>query len=137
MKLLLLGKDGQVGWELQRSLAPLGRLTALGRHGADGLCGDLGDLEGLAATVRRLQPDVIVNAAAYTAVDRAETETDLAWRINAAAPAVLAHEAVACDALLVHFSSDTVDALDLKAFYARYAGGGACTHCRTCARYWP
>lgn len=108
MKLLLLGKDGQVGWELQRSLAPLGRLTALGRHGADGLCGDLGDLEGLAATVRRLQPDVIVNAAAYTAVDRAETETDLAWRINAAAPAVLAHEAVACDALLVHFSSDYV-----------------------------
>lgn len=109
MNLLLLGKNGQVGWELQRSLTPLGRLVALDRHGADdGLCGDLSNLEGLAATVRRLRPDVIVNAAAYTAVDRAETETDLAWRINAAAPAVLANEAASCGALLVHYSTDYV-----------------------------
>ena len=108
MNILLLGKNGQLGWELQRSLAPLGRLTALDRHGDDGLCGDLSNLESLAATVRTLRPDVIVNAAAYTAVDQAETETDLAWRINAAAPAVLAHEAAACGALLVHYSTDYV-----------------------------
>jgi dTDP-4-dehydrorhamnose reductase len=108
VNILLLGKNGQLGWELQRSLAPLGRLTALDRHGADGLCGDLSNLEGLAAAVRTLRPDVIVNAAAYTAVDQAESETDLAWRINAAAPAVLAHEAAACGALLVHYSTDYV-----------------------------
>ncbi len=108
MKILLLGKHGQVGWELQRSLAPLGRLTALDRQGADGLCGDLGDLEGLAATVRALRPQVIVNAAAYTAVDRAESEPELACRINAEAPAVLAREAAASGALLVHYGTDYV-----------------------------
>ena len=108
MKILLLGKDGQVGWELQRSLAPLGELVALGRHGADGLCGDLGNLEGLAQTVRQLRPDVIVNAAAHTAVDRAESEPDLAHALNALAPGVLAQEAKALDALLVHYSTDYV-----------------------------
>ena len=108
MNILLLGKNGQVGWELQRSLAPLGRLTALDRQGADGLCGDLGDLEGLAATVRALRPQVIVNAAAYTAVDRAESEPELACRINAEAPAVLAREAAASGALLVHYGTDYV-----------------------------
>ena len=108
MTILLLGKNGQVGWELQRSLAPLGPLIALDRQGADGLCGDLADSAGLAATVRALQPSVIVNAAAYTAVDRAEGEADLAQRINAEAPAVLAREAAACGALLVHYSTDYV-----------------------------
>lgn len=108
MNILLLGKNGQVGWELQRSLAPLGRLTALDRQGADGLCGDLGDLEGLAATVRALRPQVIVNAAAYTAVDRAESEPERACRINAEAPAVLAREAAAIGALLVHYGTDYV-----------------------------
>lgn len=73
MKILLLGKNGQVGWELQRSLAPLGELIALDRHTVDGLCGDLSDLEALRATIRRVRPDVIVNAAAYTAVDKAES----------------------------------------------------------------
>ena len=99
MKILLLGKNGQVGWELQRSLAQLGALTALDRQGGSGLCGDLSDLEGLAATVRTLQPQVIVNAAAYTAVDKAESEPELARCINAEAPAVLAREAQACGAL--------------------------------------
>ena len=108
MKILLLGKNGQLGWELQRSLAPLGELVALDRQGAPGLCGDLGEPDGLAATVRALRPDVIVNAAAYTAVDRAESEPDLARRINAHAPAVLAREAAACGALLVHYSTDYV-----------------------------
>jgi len=108
MKVLLLGKNGQLGWELQRSLAPLGELVALDRQGAPGLCGDLGEPDGLAATVRALRPDVIVNAAAYTAVDRAESEPDLARRINAHAPAVLAREAAACGALLLHYSTDYV-----------------------------
>ncbi len=108
MKILLFGKNGQVGWELQRSLAPLGELTALDRAGADGLCGDLSDLDGLATTVRAVQPQVIVNAAAYTAVDKAESEPELAHRINAEAPAVLAREAAACGALLVHYSTDYV-----------------------------
>ncbi len=108
MKILLLGKNGQVGWELQRSLAPLGQLAALDRAGPDGLCGDLSDLDGLAATARALQPQVIVNAAAYTAVDRAENEPEQARRINAEAPAVLAREARVCGALLVHYSTDYV-----------------------------
>ena len=108
MNILLLGKNGQVGWELQRSLAPLGQLIALDRHGANGLCGDLGDLPGIAATVRATQPQVIVNAAAYTAVDKAESERDLAQRLNAEAPAVLAREAAACGALLLHYSTDYV-----------------------------
>ena len=108
MTILLLGKNGQVGWELQRSLAPLGELVALDRHGAGDLCGDLNDLGGLAATVRAVRPAVIVNAAAHTAVDRAEGEPELAHRLNAEAPAVLAREAAASGALLVHYSTDYV-----------------------------
>ncbi len=108
MNILLLGKNGQLGWELQRSLAPLGALTALDRTGAGGLGGDLADLDSLAATVRALRPAVIVNAAAYTAVDKAESEPELAHRINAEAPMVLAREAAALGALLVHYSTDYV-----------------------------
>ena len=106
-KILLLGKNGQVGWELQRSLAPLGQLTALDRHSTD-YCGDLSNLEGIADTVRRLQPDTIVNAAAHTAVDRAESEPDLARTLNALAPGVLATEAAKLGAWLVHYSTDYV-----------------------------
>ncbi|WP_462381127.1 dTDP-4-dehydrorhamnose reductase [Pseudomonas sp. Marseille-QA0892] len=108
MKILLLGKDGQVGYELQRSLAPLGELVALGRSGQAGLCGDLADLDGLRRTVRQLRPDLIVNAAAYTAVDRAQHEPALARLINAEAPGVLAAEAVEVGAWLLHFSTDYV-----------------------------
>ena len=108
MKILLFGKTGQVGWELQRSLAPLGELIALDRHGADGLCGDLAKPERIAETVRRLAPDVIVNAAAYTAVDKAESETALAQTINAEAPAAMAREAERLGAWLVHSSTDYV-----------------------------
>jgi dTDP-4-dehydrorhamnose reductase len=108
VKILLLGKNGQVGWELQRSLAPLGEVIAMDRSGGEGLCGDLADLDGLVATVRKLAPDVIVNAAAYTAVDKAESEEALAALINSEAPGVLAREASALDAWLVHYSTDYV-----------------------------
>lgn len=107
MKILLLGKNGQVGWELQRSLAPLGQVLALDSKSQD-YCGDLGDLQGLAATVQRFSPDVIVNAAAYTAVDKAESEPAQAQRVNSEAPAVLAIEALKLNALLVHYSTDYV-----------------------------
>ena len=107
MKILLLGKNGQVGWELQRSLAPLGELIALDRHSPD-LCGDLAKLQGLADTVRAVRPDVIVNAAAHTAVDKAENEPELARALNALAPGVLAQEAAKIGALLVHYSTDYV-----------------------------
>ena len=107
MKILLLGINGQVGWELQRSLAPLGELVALDRHSAQ-YCGDLTNLAGLADTVRSLQPDVIVNAAAHTAVDKAESEPELARTINALAVGVLAQEAGKLGALLVHYSTDYV-----------------------------
>lgn len=108
MKILLLGKNGQVGWELQRSLAPLGEVVALDRHPVDGLSGDLSNLESLRATIRQVKPDVIVNAAAYTAVDKAESETELADRVNGAASGVMAEEAVASGAWLVHYSTDYV-----------------------------
>ena len=108
MKILLLGKNGQVGWELQRALAPLGALVALDRAGADGLRGDLEDLDGLARTVRKIAPDVVVNAAAYTAVDKAETDVARAQCINAEAPGVLAAAAAEVGALLVHYSTDYV-----------------------------
>ena len=107
MKILLLGKNGQVGWELQRSLAPLGEVTALDRHSTD-FCGDLGNLAGLRETVQRLRPQVIVNAAAHTAVDKAESEPELARLINATAPGVLAQEAHKLGAWLVHYSTDYV-----------------------------
>ncbi|WP_066705806.1 dTDP-4-dehydrorhamnose reductase [Curvibacter delicatus] len=108
MKILLLGKSGQVGWELQRALSVLGEVVALDRHGAEGLCGDLSDLQGLAKTVRRVQPQVIANAAAYTAVDKAEGEPELARTLNAQAPDVLAREAQQLGAWLVHYSTDYV-----------------------------
>lgn len=107
MKILLLGKDGQVGWELQRSLSILGEVIALGRHSHD-LCGDLTCLDSLAETIQTVKPDVIVNAAAYTAVDRAETEPELADLINAKAVGVLAAEAARLKACLVHYSTDYV-----------------------------
>ncbi|MBI5429915.1 MAG: dTDP-4-dehydrorhamnose reductase [Nitrosomonadales bacterium] len=107
MKILLLGKNGQVGWELQRSLAPLGEVIALDSDSSE-LCGDFTKLGGIAETVRRVAPDVIVNAAAHTAVDKAESEPELARAINALAPGVLAHEAKQSGAWLIHYSTDYV-----------------------------
>lgn len=107
MKILLFGKEGQVGWELQRSLAPLGELVAPDRASRD-LCGDLNDVRGLAQAVADVRPDVIVNAAAYTAVDRAEAEPELARAINSIAPGVLARAAGQVGALMIHYSTDYV-----------------------------
>lgn len=107
MKILLFGKNGQVGWELQRSLAPLGELVALGRHDTD-LCGDLGNLAGISATVRQVRPAVVINAAAYTAVDKAESDAAMAHLINAEAPGVLAEAASDIGACMVHYSTDYV-----------------------------
>jgi dTDP-4-dehydrorhamnose reductase len=107
MRILLFGKSGQVGWELQRSLAPLGELIALDTNSED-YCGDFTNLEGIAKTIRDIAPDVIVNAAAHTAVDKAESEAELAHTINALAPRILAQEAKQINALLVHYSTDYV-----------------------------
>jgi dTDP-4-dehydrorhamnose reductase len=103
MKLLLFGKGGQVGWELQRALAPLGEVVACGSEEAD-----FSEPETLPALVRAVRPDAIVNAAAHTAVDRAESEPERAAAINAVAPGVLAREAAALGAWLVHYSTDYV-----------------------------
>jgi len=102
-KLLLIGRNGQVGWELARTLAPLGRLICPTREELD-----LTDLESVRRTVRQVRPDVIVNAAAYTRVDQAECERELAFLVNARAPAVLAEIARQLGSLLVHYSTDYV-----------------------------
>lgn len=107
MKILLFGKGGQVGWELQRSLAPLGELVALDFDSTDHHA-DFSRPAALADTVRAVRPDVIVNAAAHTAVDKAEAEPEFAATLNAEAPRVLAAEAAALGAWLVHFSTDYV-----------------------------
>lgn len=106
MKILLLGQNGQVGWELQRSLSVLGELVALDRHSQP--CGDLSQPDRLCEAVRTLRPDVIVNAAAHTAVDKAESEIGLARMVNATAPAALAQLAAETGAWLVHYSTDYV-----------------------------
>jgi len=107
MKILLFGMGGQLGWELQRSLAPLGELVALDHDSWD-LCGDFSNLEGLAATVAAVRPSIIVNAAAHTAVDRAESEPELVRTINALAPQALAEAAQRIGAVFVHYSTDYV-----------------------------
>jgi len=102
-RILLTGPNGQVGWELQRSLVSLGDVVALGREGLD-----LRNPDEIRAVVREVKPSVIVNAAAYTAVDKAEDEPDLAMTINGAAPGVLAEEAKRFGAAIVHYSTDYV-----------------------------
>jgi dTDP-4-dehydrorhamnose reductase len=122
MKILLLGKNGQVGWELQRSLAPLGWVLALDRNSTD-YCGDLSKPDELAQTVLAYRPDFIVNAAAHTAVDKAESEPDLARCLNTDAPAALAKASVQVGAWLVHYSTDYV--FDGSGTHARQEGEGA------------
>lgn len=111
MKILLLGRGGQVGWELQRSLSVLGEVVALdfdASQNPQGLCGDFTDLAGLERTVEVVGADVIVNAAAHTAVDKAESEPELARIINALAPAAIARAATKTGAWLIHYSTDYV-----------------------------
>jgi len=102
-RILLLGKTGQVGWELERTLAPLGEVLALDLPEID-----LADADGVRRLVRDTRPEIIVNAAAYTAVDRAETEPGLAMAVNGIAPGILAEEAKALRACLIHYSTDYV-----------------------------
>jgi dTDP-4-dehydrorhamnose reductase len=103
VRVLLLGKNGQVGWELERSLAPLGEVAAFDHRGLD-----LTDPGMIIARVREVKPAVIVNAAAYTAVDKAEADNDRAMAINGTAPGILAEEAGRLGAMLVHYSTDYV-----------------------------
>jgi dTDP-4-dehydrorhamnose reductase len=103
VKILLLGKNGQLGWELERALGPLGPLTALGSQELD-----VADFDAARATVREGRPDVVVNAAAYTAVDRAESEAERAYAVNAEGPGALAEECAALGAILLHYSTDYV-----------------------------
>lgn len=107
MNILLFGKTGQVGWELQRSLAPLGHLIAVDVHSSE-YCGDFSNPEGVAETVRRIKPDVIVNAAAHTAVDKAESEAEFAQLLNATSVEAIAREAAKIGAWVVHYSTDYV-----------------------------
>ena len=103
IKIMLLGKNGQVGWELQRTLDPLGEVVALSRKELD-----LEEEKAIRDRVREIKPAIIVNAAAYSAVDQAEVEPEKAWRVNSVAPGVLAQEAKRLNALLVHYSTDYV-----------------------------
>ena len=121
LKILLLGKNGQVGWELQRSLAPLGEVLALDRYSTT-YCGDLSKPQQLAQTVLDYKPGFIVNAAAHTAVDKAESEPELAKVLNADAPAALAQAAAEVGAWLVHYSTDYV--FDGSGTHARQEGEG-------------
>src|SRR5688572_26080670 len=102
-RILVTGRAGQVGWALERALAPLGDVLAVDRAAMD-----LADGDSIRRVIRESKPQVIVNAAAYTAVDKAESDADLAMRINGVAPGILAEEAKRCGALLVHYSTDYV-----------------------------
>jgi dTDP-4-dehydrorhamnose reductase len=108
MKILLFGKNGQVGWELQRALAPLGEVVALDFSSAGPLAADFSKPASLAATVQAVRPQIIVNAAAHTAVDKCESEPERARAMNAESPAVLAREAQRLGAWLMHYSTDYV-----------------------------
>jgi dTDP-4-dehydrorhamnose reductase len=103
LRILIAGKNGQIGWELQRALGALGEVTALGRAEMD-----LSKADAVRARIHEIKPDIIVNAAAYTAVDKAESEPDLAMAVNGVAPGVMAQEAKRLGALLVHYSTDYV-----------------------------
>lgn len=107
MKILIFGKTGQLGWELQRSLAPLGNIIAVDVHSTE-YCGDFSNPSGVAETVRQIKPDIIVNAAAHTAVDKAENERDFAQLLNATSVEAIAKEAKTLNAWLIHYSTDYV-----------------------------
>jgi dTDP-4-dehydrorhamnose reductase len=146
MKILLFGADGQLGWQLRRSLCVVGDVTALTRASSSH-CGDLADAAGIARTVRELRPDAIVNAAAYTAVDRAESEPDAAFAVNHLACEVLAAEGERIGAWVVHYSTEYVfdgsrqapwresDATSPLNVYGRSKLAGEQAIARTCSRH--
>jgi dTDP-4-dehydrorhamnose reductase len=146
MNILLFGKNGQVGWELQRALAPIGNVTALATGSTD-YCGDFNNTAGIVETIRMLRPDVIVNAAAYTAVDKAESERELAQRINATTVEAIAKEAQQLGAWLIHYSTDYVfpgtgtdawketDATSPLNFYGESKLAGEQAIARNCKKY--
>jgi dTDP-4-dehydrorhamnose reductase len=103
MNILLIGNNGQLGWELERTLQPLGSVAAVSRPQVD-----LAQIDDLRSLIRAKRPEVIINAAAYTAVDRAESEPELAYKINRDAPAGISEESEFCGALFVHYSTDYV-----------------------------
>lgn len=107
MNILLFGKTGQVGWELQRALSPLGHVIAVDVHSSD-FCGNFSRPDGIAETVRLIKPDIIVNAAAHTAVDKAESERDVAQLLNATSVEAIAKEAEKIGAWVIHYSTDYV-----------------------------
>lgn len=107
MKILLIGKNGQVGWELQRSLSTLGEVVAVDYFDKD-ICGDLTNVNGIRKTIQQISPDVVVNAAAHTAVDKAEVEVELSRLLNSDSVKVIAEETAKLGALLVHYSTDYV-----------------------------
>ena len=109
MKILLLGKNGQVGWELQRALQPLGEVIALDRQtNPEGWCGDVANFVEISKAFEQIRPDIVVNASAYTAVDKAESDAEQAHLINALAVKHLAEECQKHSALLIHYSTDYV-----------------------------
>ncbi|MES2356542.1 MAG: dTDP-4-dehydrorhamnose reductase [Pseudomonadota bacterium] len=103
MRILLTGKNGQVGWELQRTLAILGDVIALDRNGMD-----LSNADSIRQAIRQIKPNLIVNAAAYTAVDKAESEPGIAMAINGVAPGIMAEEAKRLNAAIIHYSTDYI-----------------------------
>ncbi len=119
MRLLITGANGQVGWHLQRTLAPLGEVLAIDVEQVD-----LTDLDAITRTFRGFAPDVVANAAAYTAVDKAESEPDLARAINVNAPARMAEECARSGALLIHYSTDYVYDGSKSAAYEEHDGTG-------------
>ncbi|ENX04268.1 dTDP-4-dehydrorhamnose reductase [Acinetobacter modestus] len=109
MKILLLGKNGQVGWELQRALQPLGEVIALDRYVNEvGLCGDITNFATMEQTLSSIKPDIVINATAYTAVDKAESDPEQADLVNHIAVQSLAEQCKQRQALLIHYSTDYV-----------------------------
>src|SRR5271154_2087674 len=102
-RILLIAKIGQVGWELQRTLAPMADVRSIDYPEID-----LSNADGIRGWVREVRPQIIINAAAYTAVDKAESEATVAMKINGVAPGILAEEAARLKALLVHYSTDYI-----------------------------
>ncbi|MBE9561740.1 MAG: sugar nucleotide-binding protein, partial [Proteobacteria bacterium] len=107
-RILLIAPTGQVGWELHRCIQPLGQVLTVGRGHESQTFIDLANPDSIRSVMREVKPDIVINAAAYTAVDKAEKESELAYIINGTAPSILAEESLRLNSLLVHYSTDYV-----------------------------